>query len=367
MASAETRKTNRFDAPIVPGRALDGQAEAYFEALMDGPFFRASARASEPGSGLRATGPRAAGPWLLDHMVGQGGTGIVYEAWNVDPEFARPAVVKVARPGLSFDAAARFRDEALTLRRFDHAAVVQGFGGGLLDDGRPFLAMERIWGTPVTAFAHDLSVRQRLEVFRDVCAAVAVVHRERVIHCDLKPGNVFVTDDGDVKLLDFGISQPLGDTDTAPGIPHLTPDFAAPEQLLGTPISLATDVYALGLVLHDVLCGRRRRVPWGLSGGGTTLFSGTLTRAVLDEPGSQTRLQPHDIDALCLNIQAVRLDWRIDEILCTALQADPALRYPTASELSVAIEGVLGSLAAPTPLSWPFSDEPGPSSPPPPP
>ncbi len=334
-----------------PPAAAGRRAEAYFTALMRGPLMRGPAVQAPAAQALRTDALEAAGPWRLGRVIGRGGTGIVYETWTADAESGAPAVVKVARTGLSPDAAARFPEESRTLALFEHDAVVRGYGAGELPDGRPYLAMERVRGTPVTRHARGLSVRRRLALFRDVCEAVAVVHRRRVVHCDLKPGNVFVTADGRVKLLDFGIAQRLGGVPTASDTPLLTPDFAAPEQILGTAVSPATDVYALGLVLHDLLCGRRRRLPWGLGGGGTTggttVFSGTLTCAVGGEPGTQSLFRPIDLDALCVTIETARIDWRIGEVLCTALHADPGQRYPSAADVSLAVEHVLGCLPGP--------------------
>lgn len=318
---------------------------------MHGPLLHAVAPPAAAGA------LTAAGPWALGHVVGRGGTGVVYEAR--DPARAALAVVKVARPGLSAEATARFPDEAQMLSLFRHDAVVRGYGAGALSDGRPYLAMEYVRGTSVARHARGLSVGRRLAVFRDVCEAVAVVHRRRVVHCDLKPGNVFVTAGGRVKLLDFGSAQRLGLPAAgaagggAPAVtPLLTPDFAAPEQILRTAVSAATDVYALGLVLHDLLCGRRRRVPWGLSGGGTTggttVFSGTLTGDVGDEPGVQSLFRAVDVDAMRRTIRRIRLDWRVGEVLCTALQTDPLQRYASAADLALAVERVLRSLAGRT-------------------
>ena len=317
----------------------DGDAaETYFATLMADAFLEAPA----PTPDRDPARPESAGPWTLGRQIGKGGTGFVYEAWNVDPSVSAPAVVKVARPRLPPDAKARFFEEARTLALFRHDSVVVGFGAGLLPDERPYLAMERVWGTSVTRFARPLAVRQRLEVFQRICEAVAVVHRRGIVHCDLKPGNIFVTVDGRVKLLDFGIARRLDGGRAAGETPLLTPDYASPEQLLGTDVSLATDVYALALLLHDLLCGRRRRVPWGLSGGGETVFSGTLTCAIAGEAGAQKHLAA--LDAVCTEMLSVRVDWRVGEVLCRALQTDPGRRYPSAAELSAAVGQVLLAL-----------------------
>ena len=288
-----------------------------------------------------AEAPQWAGAWALGHVLGRGGTSVVYAARHHDA--ARGAVtgaaprgaaaVKVARDGLATEAAARFEDEARMLATFDHDAIVRVLGSGQLPDGRPYIAMTRAWGEPVTRHTRRLPVSRRLAVFRDVCRAVAEVHRCGIVHCDLKPGNVFVAAGGHVTLLDFGIARA---TDAAAGALLLTPDFAAPEQLLGETVSFATDVYALGLVLHDVLCGSRRRVPWGLSGGGTTVFSGTLTGALLDS--GRIAALGAAAQATRADVHASRLTDGLRDVLATALHTDPARRYSSAACLARAVE-----------------------------
>ena len=333
------------------GRRAAGQAEAYFAALMQGSLF-------DPGAGPRAAvptnlpaptdRPTAAGPWTLGRAVGRGGTAVVYAAHLALPGDGGEtrAVVKLARTGLSPDALACFGTEARLLPLVASRGVVRLCGAGHLPDGRPYLALERVPGVPVTRYARGMPVHGRLAAFRDVCTAVATVHRCGVVHCDLKPSNVLVSKSGHVTLLDFGIAQRLSG-ETGPGrAPLMTLDYAAPEQYLGAPVSPATDVYSLGLVLHDLLCGRRRRVPWGLSGGGETVFSGTLTCALATGPDGPNRFEPVDVEAMWFNLKSTRLDWRVEGVIRTALETDPGRRYASAAELGFAVEHVLGAVPA---------------------
>ena len=355
-----------------PRRHRSGEAEAYFAALMQGSLFRppAGPAACVPADRV-ADRPTHAGPWTLGRVVGRGGTAVVYaahlahpalpaggrademraDAPSASPAPDSPAVVKLARAGLSRDTLACFETESRLLPLVRSGPVVRLYGSGHLPDGRPYLAIERVRGEPVTRHARRLTVSGRLAAFRNVCTAVAAVHRRGVVHCDLKPGNILVTPGGRVKLLDFGIAHRLGDAATPRHAPLMTPDFAAPEQFLGTPVSLATDVYSLGLVLHDLLCGRRRRVPWGLSGGGETVFSGTLTCVLAAEPDVPGGFEAVDVDAMCLNLSQARLDWRLEGLLRTALQTDPDRRYATAADLGTAVEHVLGSVSAAAPTA----------------
>jgi serine/threonine protein kinase len=317
-----------------PPLTADDRAEAYFEALAQGALGRLALGpySTEPL-------PQRVGPWDLVREVGRGGTGVVYEARSADAEGRR--AVKVALPGLGPEAAAWYAHEAATLDLFDHDAVVRGYGAHT--DGRPYLVMAFVEGAPVSVHARGLSVRRRLTVFRDVCRAVAVVHRRHVVHGDLKPSNVYVTPGGRVTLLDFGSARRPGGP-LAGAHPLLTPEFAAPEQVLGGPVSEATDVYALGLLLHEVLCGRRRRLPWGLAGGAGTPFSSTPTRAVAGESGVRAASRAADVAGLASALPPAALDCGIDELIGTALQTDPARRYATADAFARVVARVLQAL-----------------------
>ncbi|MEZ4455372.1 MAG: serine/threonine-protein kinase [Gemmatimonadales bacterium] len=202
------------------------------------------------------------GPWQVVREIGRGGMGAVYLAERADGEFELRGAVKVVKRGRdTAEILRRFRDERRILASLEHPNVARVLDGGSTADGRPYLVMEYVAGEPITAWCatRGLSDRARVEVFLPVCDAVHEAHRRLVVHRDIKPSNVLVTEQGTPKLLDFGIAKLL-DPDaaaTAPESSPLTPDYAAPEQLTGLPVTTATDVFGLGLLLHEVLTGTR--------------------------------------------------------------------------------------------------------------
>jgi serine/threonine protein kinase len=275
--------------------------------------------------------------------------GTVYE---VEADFegeTRRAAVKLAVASDCGRPAAQLRHERAVLAEINHDSIVGLVDAGEYTDGRPYLVLELIDGVPITAWAWNLSLRNRLALFRSVCNAVAAVHERGVVHCDLKPSNVLVTPDGEVKLVDFGIARRVGDVPPALNgrDPVLTPEFASPEQMLGEVISPATDVYTLGLLLHEILCGRRNRLPWGLSGGSDTPLSCMPTRYADGEWGLALTEQAVGSMPSCsavfggVSAERVTLDSRVEGVLRTALQPEPASRYVSAADLARAVEQLL--------------------------
>lgn len=202
--------------------------------------------------------------YRLIELIGRGGMGEVYRAERTDGEFEHTVAVKMIRTGMGTeDNLRRFRQERQILARLTHPAITRLLDGGVTEEGRPYLVMELVTGSPLIAHAdrHRLPVADRLRLFDEVCAAVGYAHRHLVVHRDLKPSNVLVTGDGKVKLLDFGIAK-LVEDDADPGLTRvgtfvLTPDYAAPEQVRDEPITTATDVFALGVILYELLSGAR--------------------------------------------------------------------------------------------------------------
>ena len=188
--------------------------------------------------------------------------GVVFLAERCDGQFEQRVALKVARLGLAGDEAIRrFLAERRILAGLEHPQIARLLDGGVTPEGLPFFAMEYVEGVPIGDYcdARGLSLSQRIELFLGVCAAVDHAHRRLVVHRDLKPSNILVTASGDVKLLDFGIAKLLGDDDegTRTLERHLTPAYAAPEQIRGERVTTATDVWALGVVLYELLVGRR--------------------------------------------------------------------------------------------------------------
>ncbi|HXT22773.1 MAG TPA: serine/threonine-protein kinase, partial [Thermoanaerobaculia bacterium] len=217
-----------------------------------------------PGEPSPEPPPARLGPYRLLRELGSGGMGTVYLAARDDAEYERQVAVKILRSGIG-DAAAvqRFLAERQILARLEHPSIARLYDGGTTADGRPFLVMELVDGIPIDEYcdAHVLPLAARLQLFRRVCAAVEHAHRSLLVHRDLKPANILVTAAGEPKLLDFGIAKALDPSaGEASGrtafAPCLTPRYASPEQVRGEPITTASDVYSLGVILYELLTGR---------------------------------------------------------------------------------------------------------------
>jgi serine/threonine-protein kinase len=229
--------------------------------------------------------PDRIGAWRVVREIGRGGMGVVYLAERADGEFDQQVALKVIRRGLDSDEILlRFRRERQILARFQHPAIASLVDGGVTDDGRPYFAMERVDGQPITIHADAVraSIDDRLRLVLAACAAVQYAHANLVVHRDLKPSNIMVTADGQVKLLDFGIAQVLTEAGSAErtdvtreGRRAMTLDYASPEQIRGDAATTATDVYGLGLVLYELLAGRRAHAV-------TSVSPHDRERAVLD-------------------------------------------------------------------------------------
>jgi len=219
----------------------------------------------EAGPGLEAGAQ--IGPYRLLSKLGEGGMGAVYLAERDDPQLRQRVALKVVRPGLlTPEQHARFINERQILAHLNHASIARLLDGGVTADGQPYFVMEYIEGLPLDQYCDErrLSVEDRLLLFNEVCAAVYFAHQHLVVHRDLKPSNIMVTAAGEVKLLDFGIAKLL-ETDgvlseelhTRTGHVVMTPSYASPEQVRGEAVTTASDVYALGVILYELLTGRR--------------------------------------------------------------------------------------------------------------
>ncbi len=279
--------------------------------------------------------PHQIGTWTLLRPLGRGGMGTVWLAERVVEGIRQQVALKLIRRGMDTeDVLDRFRLERRILGALDHPNIARLLDAAATPDGRPYLVMEYVDGMPVTEHAdrENLSVPARLDLTLTICAAVDHAHRHLVVHRDLKPRNIFVTGDGTVKLLDFGIGKVLGESGTlGPARATrtqarlLTPEYAAPEQITGGPITTATDVYGLGLLLCELLTGRHPL----LSGGETLaeIEDATLHRTPTapsqltgqrTQPGQGRRRIPRDLDMIILK----------------ALRKEPERRYPTAADLA---------------------------------
>jgi len=209
--------------------------------------------------------PEAIGPYRILGVLGQGGMGTVFRAERTSGGFEQRVALKLVKKGMDSEVIlARFRQERQILARLEHPGIARLIDGGVADDGRPYFAMELIEGEPITDFAERraLAAEGRLDLLLQICAAVQHAHRNLTVHRDLKPSNILVTSEGGVKLLDFGIAKVLDDDGgsgagplTRLGWRALTPEYASPEQLRAEPVTTASDVYSLGVVMHELLCG----------------------------------------------------------------------------------------------------------------
>jgi serine/threonine-protein kinase len=315
---------------------LDGSA-----AALAGPFL--SERSREP----ETVPVSPIGPYRVVREIGRGGMGTVYLAERADDQYRKRVALKLLPSWSAADEhhVRRFIEERQILAALEHPDIARLLDGGVTSAGLPWFAMEYVEGAPMDQYCDTrrLSIERRLELFRRVCAAVAYAHRNLVVHRDLKPGNILVTPDGGVKLLDFGIAKLLGDDAgaalTQPGERLMTPLYASPEQVRGGPVSTASDVYALGVLLYELLCGRH---PYRL----TSTKPYEIARAILEqdpEPPSALLARPKDIeqasraaDARGLSRARLvrRLKGDLDTIVLTAMQKDPARRYGTVEQLA---------------------------------
>lgn len=292
--------------------------------LSERKFLEAPIRQQLP-AGLEG---RAFGAYTLDRSLGFGGMGSVWLAHRNDGRFEGQVAVKLLNAALvGQPSEQRFAREGSVLARLQHPNIARLLDAGVEANHQPYLVLEYVRGERIDEYCneHGLGIEQRIRLFLDVLAAVAHAHSNLVVHRDLKPSNILVTGEGEAKLLDFGVAALLsrdGD-DVTPLTGHigpgLTPGYAAPEQLLNQPITTATDVYALGTVLFELLAGRRPTAAKGEPKATAELLRLTL-----------------ETDAPRLSDVALQLDWRrslrgdLDNIVAMALRRNPDERYRTA-------------------------------------
>lgn len=271
------------------------------------------------------------GAWRVDSLLGRGGMGEVYLVDRTGADFEQRAALKLM-PGMqSEEDRARFAAERRILARLEHPAIARLLDGAEYQ-GMSYAVMEYVDGRPLNEYARDLPLRERLELLLQACDAVGHAHRHLVVHRDLKPGNMLVTAEGQLKLLDFGIAKSLAADDVFPRdatrVIRVSPDYCAPEQLDGRAISTATDVYALGVILFELVTGER---PWQL--GGMPLVRAMERLALQEPPRASSRLPG-------VAARAVRGD--LDNIIRKALQPAPERRYHTTDALADDIRAFLG-------------------------
>jgi hypothetical protein len=261
---------------------------------------------------------RRVGAYRIVGALGSGGMSEVFRAVRADDEYHKEVAVKILRTGCETQfLIERFKSEKRMLAALDHPNIAGILDGGSTDDGVPYLVMDLINGRPIDQYCREshLPTRQRLELFQQLCSAVQYVHQHLMVHADLKCSNILVTDSGSVRLLDFGVSELISATagHRPRGVLAFTPEYASPEQLRGDVVSTASDVYSLGVVLHQLLTG--------------------------ELPAVRVPLPP-DLDA----------------IVQTALRESPAHRYPSVQQFNLDIERHLqGFPVSCRPATLPYS------------
>jgi len=303
--------------------ANDADTDKTLRLLVESGVRKLAEPTSSSDAGLRI------GPYRLVRELDSGGMGVVWLAVRSDQYFQ--LVAKMIRKGLEVPSLVqRFRAERQILATLTHPNIGAILDGGDTEDGRPFMVMEYVEGQPITLASktRGLSIRQRLKLFQSVCSAVDYAHQKLVIHRDIKPGNVLVTPQGDVKLIDFGISKPLA-AGLIPGDPPktqtgqclMTPDYASPEQLRGGELTTTSDIYSLGVLLFELLTGSR---PYMLG----ELSPAAAERLVCEQ---ETR-KPSSVPGLPDGVRK-ELSGDLDRIVLMAMDKTPSRRYLSAEQL----------------------------------
>jgi eukaryotic-like serine/threonine-protein kinase len=304
---------DRFETPalILPG------GDTAIRGVIDGPAIAAA-------SGR-------IGGWRILKPLGHGGMGTVYLAERADAGFSQRAAIKLARGGYADGfLRQRFLDERRILATLEHPDIARLIDGGATEDGAPYVVMEFVDGVPIDTYCveRQLGLRQRIELFRRVCAAVHYAHQRLVVHRDIKPANILVTADGEPKLLDFGIAKLLDANvaQTQTLVRMVTPESASPEQIRGDIITTATDVYQLGTLLYRLLTGQG---PYGPGRSETDLI-----RAVCEEtPRPPSAVAPQRQVSGTLGV-AESIPSDVDVIVMKTLRKEPERRYGTVEQLS---------------------------------
>lgn len=302
------------------------------------------------------------GEYRVIREIGRGGVSVVYEAERADGQFDQKVALKIIKRGMDTEnVLKRFLAERQILAGLQHASIAHLLDGGMAEDGRPYLVMEFVDGMPVNTYCnnHKLPLRDRLALLIRICNAVSYAHRNLLVHRDLKPSNILVTKDGSIKLLDFGIAKVLSSSEpnrqakatTIAAHRMMTPEYAAPEQILGEPITTTTDVYALGILLYELMSGMR---PYSFPDRDFISLERTIREAtplapsqIIARRDSPDSLASKDAESIssARNTTPDRLSHELkgdlDTIILKALRKEPDRRYESVAALSVDIENYL--------------------------
>ena len=307
------------------------------EGVLDAPSACIATSVIQAATALGGPVPELIGPFRIVREIGRGGMGRVVLGERVDGQFEQRVAIKLiqqAAPGIL----KRFIEERKLLARLSHPGIARLLDGGVAQNGAPYFVMELVDGLPIDEYceSRDLSLDRRLELVASVCEAVAYAHQHLIIHRDLKPSNILVSESGQVKLLDFGIAKVIdpteSDDDSLPtDVQAMTPEFAAPEQVLRRPVTTATDVYSLGVLLYALVTGER---PYDVRGK----TPGELERIVCEEmPPKPSTKAPAPLRR--------RIQGDLDLIVMTALQKDERRRYQSPTALAQDLQRFRDGLA----------------------
>lgn len=297
------------------------------DATVSDPLAEGVAAAAEQ---LHAGAPwqgRRVGNYRIVGELGRGGMGSVYLAERADAEYQARVAIKLIRGFPTRGALERLRRERQLLAQLEHPHIARLLDGGTTADGQPYLVMEYVDGVPLTDWlaTHQPPLEQRLRLFRQLCAAVHYAHQNLIVHRDLKPANILVRADDTPALLDFGIarlSAAGADGERVTELRAFTPEYASPEQLTGTAVTTASDIYALGLILYELLCGK------------VYASAGKAESWRQARPGRVARQAAQD----WLRAAAPRIDGDLEHVVRRALAEEPARRYASAAALAEDVE-----------------------------
>src|SRR5437660_3830804 len=311
---------------------------------------------------------RRIGAYRIIRECGQGGMGVVYLAERADDQYRKRVAIKMLKPGINKDEVLRrFRNERQALAALDHPNIVRLLDGGSTEEGLPYLIMDYVEGVRIDEYCdnHRLSIAERLQLFRTICLAVQYAHETLVIHRDLKPGNILITKEGVARLLDFGIAKVLNPqwspdatltrTDWRP----MTPEYASPEQVRGEPVTNATDIYSLGILLYELLTGHR---PYRIRTDSPLEIERSVCEEEPEKPsvavsridekashdgGTRTVIIPQMIgEARAIRPEELprRLRGDLDTIVMKAIRKEPQHRYTSAEAFAKDIERHLSGM-----------------------
>ena len=310
---------------------------------------------------------RRIGAYRIIREIGRGGMAVVYLGERDDQNYRKQVAIKMVPPGIGTEQVLqRFRNERQTLAALDHSNIVKLLDGGSSEDGSPYLVMEYVDGLPIDQYCdlNKLSINDRLRLFREVCSTVQYAHQNLVIHRDVKPGNILITKEGLPRLLDFGIAKLLNpECSQMPLVTRIdarpmTPEYASPEQVRGDPVTSATDIYSLGVLLYELLTGHH---PYLVKDSSWRDIERLVcekdplppsTRVSTDREHLKATAEMRLVEPKQL-VKLLRGD--LDWITMKALEKEPNRRYATASELSAEIDRYLSHepvLARPSSASY---------------